>query len=176
MTETQATEIPAPVRATAIQEIETLRRLYARATDQIGLATEASIAEGRATYHRIFTPDVAIRTAGMAGEPLNATGPDRWVEVVLEALTPYAATQHLIGTQLVELQSLELDAGGAVTGGEATMTSYIQAWHATPANEVWVFIGTYHDKARLVPGTGWRIYDMTLEQVSEDHRSLGARD
>ena len=48
-------------RTVAMQEIEYLRKSYARATDQIGQNTAGSIAEGRATYHRIFTDDVTIR-------------------------------------------------------------------------------------------------------------------
>ena len=42
------------VETRAIQEVEYLRRWYAKATDLIGVATPQSIAEGRAIYHRIF--------------------------------------------------------------------------------------------------------------------------
>ena len=54
------------------QEIEVLRRLYAKATDTIGLATHEAIEEGRAIYHRIFTPDVKIRTSNTGADPLTA--------------------------------------------------------------------------------------------------------
>ena len=38
----------------AVQQIEYLRRAYARATDQIGLGDEASVEAGRAVYRTIF--------------------------------------------------------------------------------------------------------------------------
>jgi len=151
----------------AKEEIAELRRLYARATDLIGLDTEAGVAEGRATYHRVFTSDAKI---GATGQP-RVTGPDAWVKVANDALREYQDTQHLIGTQIVNVLQLP-DAEGR--GGEATMTSYLQAWHAKADGELWLFIGTYHDKARSTPGIGWQIYDMSLQQVSGDRRQLGA--
>ncbi len=150
----------------AKEEIAELRRLYARATDLIGLDTEAAVAEGRAIYHRVFTGDAKI---GASGQP-GVTGPDAWVKIVNDALLPYQDTQHLIGTQLVEIAQMP-DASGA--GGEATMTSYLQAWHAKADGELWLFIGTYYDRARFIPGTGWQIYDMSLQQVSGETRKLG---
>ena len=51
----------APMTAVgATQNIEYLQRWYARATDLIGTNDPANIEEGRAIYHRIFTPDVRI--------------------------------------------------------------------------------------------------------------------
>ena len=149
----------------AKQEIAELRRLYARATDLIGMVTDASIAEGRAIYHRIFTSSARI-DAGI--DP--AFGPDAWVDVVISFLTDYVATQHLIGTQLVDLVSLP-DAQGQ--GGEASMKSYVQAWHATD-DEVWTFIGMYSDKLTHSKDAGWQINEMMLEQISSDRRPLGA--
>lgn len=160
-------------RTVAIQEIETLRRLYARATDQLGINTLESIAEGTATYRRIFTPDVTVRVTGAGTEPLDATGPDAWAKVANDALASYAATQHLIGSQLVDIHAIEFDAIGNVVSGDASMSSYLQAWHATPENSVWLFIGTYHDKVRFTPGVGWQIYDMNLERVSGEDRPMG---
>ena len=43
----------AAAKTQAIQEIEYLRRWYAKATDQIGTATPEAIAEGRAIYRRV---------------------------------------------------------------------------------------------------------------------------
>ena len=96
----------AMVEAVARQEIEYLRRSYAVATDQIGLNDEASVAAGRETYRRIFTPDVAFSVTGPGTQPLSAIGPDGLVDVVQGALGPLGATQHLIGSQLVELKDL----------------------------------------------------------------------
>ena len=53
------------------QEIEYLQRWYGKATDLIGRDTPEDISAGRAIYHRIFTPDVKIRTSN-AGDPLTA--------------------------------------------------------------------------------------------------------
>ncbi len=118
----------------------------------------------------------AIRTNfGMRIPASDAVGPDAWVDVVIDALgVSYADTQHLIGTQLVDIESLELDAEGRVVAGEATMSSYLQAWHASPDDDVWLFLGTYHDKVRFMLGAGWQIYDTTLEQVSGEERPMGS--
>ena len=131
-------------------EIENLRRLYAKATDAIGRVEEADVEEGRAIYHRIFTPDVSIRTVGES--PLTAENPDEWVDVVYKALKDYTGTQHLIGTQLV-----------TINGDEAYMESYVNAWHQYEDGRVFAFIGTYIDKVRKTE-RGWQIYDMTLTQ------------
>jgi hypothetical protein len=149
----------------AKQQIAELRRSYALATDLIGLNTEDSVAQGRAVYRRIFTPDARIGATGQ--EP--TVGPDAWVKVANDALKIYQDTQHLIGTQVVDLTALP-DADGQ--GGAATMTSYLQAWHAKADGELWLFIGTYYDKLSYTPEAGWQIYDMMLQQVSGDTRQI----
>ena len=131
-------------------EIERLQRLYAKATDTIGLATPDKIEEGRAIYHRIYTDDVEIRTANTGNDPLTASGPDAWVDVVYDALKDYTGTQHLIGTQLAE-----------VDGDEGVLESYLNAWHKNPDDTVYYFLGTYISKVRRTEA-GWKIYDMTL--------------
>ncbi len=131
-------------------EIEVLQRLYAKATDTIGHATDEKVVEGRAIYHRIYTDDVQIRTANTGADPLVANGPDAWVDVVYEALKDYTGTQHLIGTQLTE-----------VDGDEGQMESYLNAWHKNPDESVYYFLGTYISKVRRTDD-GWKIYDMTL--------------
>ena len=131
-------------------QIEELRRLYAKATDLIGLGDDQSVAAGLEIYHRIFTPDAGIRTRN-AGEPLTSTGPDEWAGVVKDALADYKSTQHLIGTQLI-----------VATSPDAELESYLHAWHQRPDNSIWVFVGTYYDKVKQTE-KGWQIYDMTLE-------------
>ena len=158
----------------ARQDIQYLQQLYAKATDIIGTNTEQGVAEGRAIYHRIFTADAMVRAGPSDGEQLVRQGPDGWVEVVAEALDPYSSTQHLIGTQIVEIESMNVDSQGAVTAGEARMESYLQAWHENkPAGTVWLFLGTYYSKVRFTPGIGWQIHDMTLTQVAGENRTLG---
>lgn len=153
----------AVVSMVARQDIEYLRRQYARATDLIGLNTPEGIAEGRAIYRRIFSPDAKITTTEGGKVGFSAVGPDAWVDVAAGALSVFANTQHLIGTQLVEIHNLP-DAQGE--GGEASMTSYLQAWHDDPGRVLDIFIGTYHDSVRYTPGVGWQIYAMELEKVS----------
>ena len=163
------------METSARQEIEYLRRLYAKATDLIGTNTESAVEEGRGIYHRIFTQDAMVRAGSEATGALERQGPDGWVDVVIEALDKYSSTQHLIGTQLVDIDHIDVDGAGAVTSGEASMESYMRAWHENkPEGTVWVFIGTYYDKVRYTPGVGWQIYDMTLTQVAGENRALGA--
>ena len=131
-------------------EIETLQRLYAKATDLIGHGTEEKFEQGREIYRSIYTKDVDIRTANTGDAPLVAKGPDAWADVCHNALKDYTGTQHLIGTQLTE-----------VNGDEAQMESYLNAWHKNRDFTVFYFLGTYISKARRMP-VGWRIYDMTL--------------
>lgn len=133
-----------------VQSVEYLRRLYGKATDLIGQNTPESIAAGKAIYRQIFTADAKIRTANTGADPLTAEGPDEWADVVLDALKDYTATQHLIGTQVVELN-----------GDTAQMESYLDAWHQNADNSVWIFRGTYTDQVRK-SAAGWQIYDMTL--------------
>ncbi len=156
----------------ARQDIEYLRRLYATATDLIGTGKEGAIAEGRAIYHRIFTPDALIRTTSGGEENYRAKGPDEWVDVVADALAKYRATQHLIGTQIVDIVALELDAQSGIVAGKATMQSYLQAWHEE-ADSVWLFLGTYTDRVEYIGGTGWQILEMTLDEVAGETRALG---
>ncbi len=149
--------------AVARQNIEYLRRQYARATDLIGLNTEQGMAEGLTIYRRVFTDDVEISSTDDGETLLSATGPKAWAEVAAKALEGFDNTQHLIGTQLVQIHSMPDSEG---RGGKATMTSYLQAWHDDPDRVLDVFIGTYHDKVRYTPGVGWQIYEMRLEKVS----------
>lgn len=154
--------------ATARQDIEYLRRQYGHATDLIGKNTPEAIAEGLAIYHRIFTPEAKI-SAGAAGqEPLRAEGPEGWADVVAEALSKFRATQHMIGSQLVTIDSLPAE--GDPASGRARMASHLHAWHDGHDGVLDIFIGTYHDEVRYVPGTGWQIETMHLERVSGEIR------
>lgn len=149
----------------AKQQIAELRCQYARATDLIGTAQTEAVAEGRRIYHRIFKPDAVIGATGRD----NVTGPDAWVEVVLDALKVYEKTQHLIGTQLVDIESLPRRRGEL---GKANMSSYLQAWHAKADGELWLFIGSYADEVEHSAEHGWQISHMMLKQVSGETRQL----
>lgn len=161
--------------AVARQEIEYLRRLYGKATDLLGLIDDAD-ARKQATeiYHRIFTPDVRIKVTGATASPLSGVGPDAWVEVVTNALGQYQVTQHLIGTQLVELGDLEITGiPRQITGGHASMSSYLHAWHEWSDGRLRVVLGTYIDEVVFIPDVGWQIYDMNLVHSTAEHRQVG---
>lgn len=158
--------------ALARQEIEYLRRLYGRATDALGkVDDEESVRFGVETYHRIFTDDVKVRVTGSAN-PLEGEGPEAWIQVVTNALKDFETTQHLIGTQLVQFEDVKFD-GASIVCGDATMSSYLHAWHAWPDRKVRVVLGTYEDKVKFTASKGWQIYDMTLQHASAEHRMLG---
>ena len=153
----------------ASQQIEYLRKQYGLATDLIGSKLPENIEQGRAIYRDIFAPDVKISASnGGDGPTFDAVGPDAWVDVVIHALQPFAVTQHLIGTQLVTIDTLPDSKG---MGGSASMVSYVQAWHADPGKFVDIFIGTYSDKVAFDPHVGWHIIEMRLEKVS-GHKAL----
>lgn len=154
--------------AIAKQEIIELRNLYARATDAIGRNTPEGIAEGRAIYHRIFTADATLGAAGI--DPV--TGPDAWVDVVEGALETYNGTQHLIGSHVVDIETLP-DASG--NNGAARMSSYLQAWHSTAENSLYMFIGTYHDTCIQSAERGWQIATMHLENTADEVRTITPR-
>lgn len=156
-------------------EIEYLRRKYAKATDLIGRADVASIAQGKALYHEAFTADAKYRVSNPDGEPLTADGPDSWADIVLSVLEPYGPTQHLIGTQLVDILELELSASCEPVKGRAHMESYVQAWHDTKPTEIWMFMGTYIDEVVYQPGKGWRIAEMQLVSTTTETRQKTAK-
>jgi|TARA_B110000444_G_scaffold183429_1_gene172378 hypothetical protein len=155
-------------------EIEYLQRRYARATDLLGHADKDSIDEGRRIYHRIFTPDVEMTVTGNRVDERQSSGIDGWLEVVTSALGPLGPTQHLIGTQLVEIETLAVDSDNAVSNGRALMRSYVQAWHDMPDGQVWLFIGTYTSDVRFTPGAGWQIWRMNLHRETGELRPMGA--
>jgi len=157
----------------ARQDIEYLRRMYGHATDLIGKNTPDAIAEGLAVYRRIFTPDARISAHSVGNPPLTATGPEGWAEVVEQALSAFKATQHLIGSQLVTIESLPIE--GDPASGRASMSSHLQAWHHGHDDTLDIFIGIYHDKVRYVPGTGWQIAEMDLVRISGEIRAPEAQ-
>jgi hypothetical protein len=160
------------------QEIEYLRRWYCRATDLFGMTgNRQANAEARRIYQRIFTPDARIRVSGDVARQLQAIGPEGWAAVVTSALHDYTVTQHLVGTQLVDIHSLTIGRKPAgpdeIIAGEASMTSYLQAWHVWPDKRLRVVMGNYVDQVRFVPGIGWQIHDMNLVHLMSEHRPLG---
>ena len=156
----------------ARQEIEQLRRWYAIATDLLGRTDDAQ-ARSRATeiYERIFTPDVQASVVGGL-RALEGRGPEAWKAVATQALEPFEATQHLIGSQVVWFSEVVF-AADDLAEGRAAMSSYVRASHVWPNRMERVVLGTYQDDVVLVPGVGWQIERMVLEFASEEHRQMG---
>ena len=154
----------------ARQQIELLRRAYAFATDQLGQVDDADAqTSGLRIYHRIFAPNAGAKVTRGDETLLSATGPDGWAEVARNALRDYAATQHLIGTQLVTFDQAQFDQATLVSG-TADMTSYVQATHVWPDQRMRVVTGAYVDHVQWVPGTGWQIDNMNLVYANEEFR------
>lgn len=163
----------------AHEQITNLRRLYAQATDNLGQVDNVDAQRsGLATYHRIFTQDADIQVSGATPTLLQGTGPDAWADVARQALRSYAATQHLIGSQVVQFKQLQWDSGSqdpaTPLSGRADMKSYLQAWHAWPDKRLRLVMGTYHDHVIFTPSIGWQICAMNLEHVSGEERALGS--
>jgi ketosteroid isomerase-like protein len=81
-------------------------------------------------------------------------GPDAIVARARAALEPLDASQHLLGSVLVD-----------VTGDSALATSYFHAQHvraAAPGGELYVIAGTYRDRLRR-SAAGWQILERTQE-------------
>lgn len=154
--------------AIAKQEIIELRMLYARATDLVASATQSDADAGREIYHRIYTSDAKISASGI--DPV--IGPDAWFDVVKDALESYNATQHLVGSPVVHELKLP-DAQGA--DGHARLASYLQAWHSTPKNSLYMFVGTYNDRCVYSSDRGWQIAEMHLEKTADELRDFTPR-
>ena len=134
-------------------EIENLQRLYAQATDGLGGQDEVAKAQSLATYERIFMPNVQITTSNTGAEPLTASSPQGWYDVVASALAHYTSTQHMIGTQVVT---------GDALGPH--LESYLSAWHFEEDGSVQVFLGTYIDEI-VRDGSTWKIASMNLRHT-----------
>ncbi len=145
----------------ARQEIAQLQRLYAQATDLIAADSEANEAAVAATYRRIFTTDARI---GVRGQ-MSVSGHLAWLEFVKTSLSALRSTQHLIGSQVVEINSLPNLQG---VGGEAVMTSYLQATQVGADGDLSRVTGTYFATATHTPEAGWQLAEMILEVLAVD--------
>ena len=177
--ENSGVAVTARERATlnlARTEIEYLRRDYGYATDQLGRTDDAEAqALGLATYHRIFAPQAHIQVSRDGETLLHGRGPDAWADVARDALRDYAATQHLIGTQIVHFDAASFSTDGTqLQQGTAAMRSHVQATHIWPDARVRVVYGTYVDQVELLPDAGWQIVRMNLVYSSEEFRSGAA--
>ena len=83
------------------------------------------------------------------------------------ALATFSATQHMLGTQLVDIDEMP---DGEGCGGGARMQSYLNALHEWPNGNIGIYRGTYFDKVRYTPEVGWQIYDMNLVLASWETR------
>lgn len=97
---------------------------------------------------RVFAPGAEMVFAGIP----PATGPEAIAAVCEGALRPLDSSQHLVGTQLVD-----------VHGDSATSSCYFHAQHVRTIDgreEQYIVAGTYTDQAERLP-EGWRITHRT---------------
>lgn len=99
----------------------------------------------------VFTPDAYA----VLGET-ECFGADAIVERVSTALRHLDASQHLVGSHLVQ-----------VDGDEATHRCYLQAQHVlrgTDGGDLWMVAGMYDDRA-VRTADGWRIHHRILSRI-----------
>lgn len=124
------------------EQIRALTTLYAKSLDR----------RDYAALKNVFTPD-AIGVYG--GKTYN--GIDELTGLMVHALTQCAATQHLLGSQDIQ-----------VDGDSATASTYLQAIHVgvNPGFEgkMMTFYGEYVDKL-VRTKDGWRIARRELKQM-----------
>ncbi len=148
--------------ADAQQQIARLQRRYALATDRVASGGDADIAAARAVYQQIFTPDASI---GVAGQP-PVTGPDAWLALVQASLGTLRGSQHLIGSQVVDVTGLP--GAGRESPGEASMTSVLQATQVAADGSLTRIYGNYVVQARYTQAAGWQMANMKLHLLAVD--------
>jgi len=151
----------------AKQEIAVLQRRYAQATDMIAADRVANEPKVVAIYQQIFTEDAEMGVL----DRLTLDGPMKWLELVKTKFVPLDNAQHLIGSQVVEIDSLPDHKG---LGGAATMRSYVQATHVNSNGTLERVLGTYHSAAIYAPESGWRLSKMVLELLSTEDAIIAA--
>lgn len=159
------------IKAAARQDIEYLRRNYAKATDLLAITEEASFNEGLEIYRSIFTVDADFSVSGDGAPDMSATGPDAWADIVEKNLGPMGPTQHLIGTQRVIDLNVDISSDCKIQSGSAKMESYVQAWHDLPNSKIWHYLGSYFDNVIYVSGKGWQIEKMNLMRITTETRN-----
>ena len=166
--------------AEARQDVEYLRKWYGIATDMmVGIKNDPeNIKKARGIYTKIFTPDAKVFLAPyplVPGTAPTRVGPDGWADFVENALKPAVAAQHLLGTQIAEVDEMPvgIPGKGKSSKGHASCVSYLNAWNMSQVdgqNRLTITISIYRDLMRVTPGVGWQIYNMHLYRVSGESR------
>jgi len=136
-------------------EIAKIPVRYAVATDAIG---RGDFEEGRDIYREIFTEDAVIEISFL-GDPIfgpPVDGPDGWANFVNSLIGGvYVATQHFMGSILVE-----------VHGSSATMSTYVIGTHVTDNGfSSWIATGNYYDDVVRRNGQ-WKILHRRIVIIS----------
>ena len=151
----------------ARQEIAVLQRRYAQATDMIAFDRAGNEAKVAAIYGDIFTDDAKMGVM----DRVTLDSPAEWLEMGVARFEPMVGAQHLIGSQVVQIDSLPDERG---QGGAATMRSYLQATHVNADGTLERVLGTYISDAIYMPDHGWRLSRMTLQLVSTEDAKIAA--
>ena len=109
----------------------------------------------------MFTENARI---GVRGQ-MSVEGPLAWLAVVKGSLGAMRGTQHLIGSQMVEIEQLPNAEG---VGGQATLRSYLQATQVSATGQLSRVVGTYFATAAHSPDKGWQLSELTLELLAID--------
>lgn len=116
-------------------------------TDILALTSRYAHALDRHEWHRlesVFAPDARMEFAGLPPE----TGPAAIAAVCARALEPLEASQHLVGSPLLE-----------TLGDSVTVSSYFHAQHVRTVDgrtALFTVAGTYDDLVERRP-EGWLI-------------------
>ena len=145
-------------------QIEYLRRRYAQAVDSVCQQREGAENRVSSIFSEIFIPEARIRYQVEGTVVRESIGPEGWASIVCDAVGKYSGTQHLIGTQLVRFESLEITADNIVRAGVAEMVSHVRAWHWC-GDRLRIVAGDYRDSVCFRPSSGWRIARMDLVQA-----------
>ncbi len=103
-------------------------------------------------YRSCFTEEINVDFSSVGiGEKMKLAA-DAWVDIVINFMQNYEATQHIITNHSI-----------TINGDEATSIAYLQAQHLL-ADNLQTIGGYYTNKLRRTP-QGWRIYDLKLTQT-----------
>ncbi|MFN6517955.1 MAG: nuclear transport factor 2 family protein [Nostoc sp. CreGUA01] len=145
-------EIASATQPNAELEIQKLTTCYALGTDAIG---RGNLLEGKNIYRNCFTQDSVLTAVFPDGASETRYGTDSWADFVYAVFqgNGYQATQHLIGTINISVQS-----------NQATMSSYLHATHKRSETSIDVANGTYEDEVVRRNGQ-WKIRNRTLKLI-----------
>ena len=129
-------------------EVQEVMQRYAAGIDELDFTA----------YRKCFAEELTVH--GMRESPVN--GVNAWVEFVKQALTPYRATQHMLGPPMVTIE-----------GDIAHVRTDLQAKHfyREPKGRCMTLWGTYSTEMKKT-SAGWKISRHELRTVARQTEML----